>query len=225
MNATLKKLKLANPDLRLYDVFSAKFRSYGRVLSIPGGDELIGALEKTRMPEEGNLYRASVPSLEKTGAAKLIQKTVFGGMDIQAGCCNGFGTVMNAMEYHKCAEVNVTTGGAVLLLGRPDEIRDGFFDSGKALAFYLPPRVFVEIDPKVLHFAPLSITAQGFRCLVVLEKHTNEPMETASLETDDESKLLWMRNKWLTCHPGSPQAEKGAFQGIINENLSLNRID
>ena len=30
-----------------------------------------------------------------------------------------------------------------------------------------------------------------------------------------------MRGKWLTCHPDSPQAAKGAFAGITGENIRL----
>ena len=37
-----------------------------------------------------------------------------------------------------------------------------------------------------------------------------------------EDGLLWMRNKWMLCHPDSPQAQKGAFVGITGENIALN---
>ena len=38
---------------------------------------------------------------------------------------------------------------------------------------------------------------------------------------EGEEALLWMQNKWLLCHPDSPQAQKGAFVGIRGENLRL----
>lgn len=222
---TLQQLKKANPGLRLSDVFSPAFARYGKVLCVPDGDTLVEALKRTRMPKEGNLYHASLPSLEKNALIRRFQESVFGGMKVQAGCCNGFGTTMNAMEYHKCPEINVTTDGAVLLLGRADQLHDGTFDARDAVGFYLPPHIFVEIDPKVLHFAPLSVTPQGFRCLVVLEKHTNEAFEKEPVRAEGEDRLLWMRNKWMTCHPDSPQARKGAFIGIRGENLRLNPIN
>ena len=36
-----------------------------------------------------------------------------------------------------------------------------------------------------------------------------------------EEALLWMTNKWMVCHPDSPQAAKGAHVGIRGENLQL----
>ena len=79
----------------------------------------------------------------------------------------------------------------------------------------------MEIHPLVLHFAPCRVIDEGFDCLVVLEKDTNTPLEQVDTAAPGERKLLWMRNKWLTCHPDSPQAKNGAFVGISGENLDL----
>ena len=38
---------------------------------------------------------------------------------------------------------------------------------------------------------------------------------------EGEEKMLWMRNKWLTCHSDSPQQKNGAYVGICGENLTL----
>ena len=50
---------------------------------------------------------------------------------------------------------------------------------------------------------------------------TNEPLDAVDSTAPGEEKLLWMRNKWMLCHPDSPQREKGAFVGISGENLDL----
>ena len=142
-------------------------------------------------------------------------------MELEAGYCNGNGFTLNAMEYHKCSEVNFTTTGLVLLLALPEQLKDGHLESSDVVGFYLPPFVPVEIYPLVMHFAPCRISDEGFRCLVVLEKGTNEALDRVDTSASGEEKLLWMRNKWMTCHPDSPQAEKGAFQGIHGENLTL----
>lgn len=72
-----------------------------------------------------------------------------------------------------------------------------------------------------LHFAPCRVREEGFRCLVVLTKGTNAPLEAPVPEAKGEDRLLWMTNKWLLCHPESPQAEKGAFVGIRGENRTV----
>ncbi len=220
MNTVLEKLREKNPNLPIYSVTDPEFRRYGRVLR---GDtaELAKALDSCAIPGKGNCYEASVPALEAVELMKDMKRIVFGGMPIEAGYCNGRGDTMNAMEYHKCSEVNFSTTGAVLLLALPEQLDEGRLDSADVVGFYLPADVLVEVFPLVLHFAPCRIAEGGFRCLVILEKGTNEALPSVNTAADGEEKLLWMRNKWLTCHPDSPQKESGAFVGISGENLRV----
>ena len=220
MNETLSMLREKNPELPLFSVLDPAFRRYGRVLT---GDtaQLANALAATPIPEEGNCYVASLPELEAVDLMPGLRRTVFGEMPIQAGCCNGNGYQLNALEYHKCSEINFTTTGLVLLLALPEQLDDGRLNSGDVVGFYLPAGVLVEIFPMVLHFAPCRTSETGFRCLVVLEQGTNAALPSVDTTAPGEEKLLWMRNKWMTCHPDSPQKEKGAFVGIHGENLAL----
>ena len=220
MDKTLELLREKNPDLKLCSVLDPAFRRYGRVLNADTA-ELAAALAATPVPETGNSYRASVPELEAVKLMPLLRRVCFGEMAIQAGYCNGRGHLLNALEYHKCSEVNFSTGGLVLLLALPEQLDDGRLDSADVVGFYLPAGVLVEIFPLVLHFAPCRISEEGFRCLVVLEQGTNAPLDSVDTAAPGEEKLLWMRNKWMTCHPDSPQREKGAFVGIRGDNLDL----
>ena len=220
MDAVLKTLRDKNPGLKLYSVLDPEFRGYGRVLSADT-EALAAAMAATAIPAEGNCYRASVPELEAVPLMKELGRTAFGGMEIQAGYCNGRGYKLNAMEYHKCSELNFSTTGLVLLLALPGELNDGRLLSRDVVGFYLPAGVLVEIHPLVMHFAPCRISESGFNCLVVLEKGTNAPLDRVDTKAPGEEKLLWMRNKWMTCHPDSPQKEKGAYVGISGENIAL----
>ena len=220
MDAMLKTLREKNPGLKLYSVLDPEFRRYGRVLNAETG-ELAAVLAATEIPEEGNCYKASVPALEAVPLMKRLRRTVYGEMEIQVGYCNGRGYKLNAMEYHKCSEINFSTTGLVLLLALPEQLDDGRLDSADAVGFYLPAGVLVEILPLVMHFAPCRISEGGFNCLVVLEKGTNEALDSVNTTASGEEKLLWMRNKWMTCHPDSPQKEKGAYVGISGENIAL----
>lgn len=217
----LEKLRALNPKLPLYSVYDAEFKPYGRVLDLGDTEELSAALSETKIPESGNFYVASDKTLEKTFAMRKIEK-VFGGMDIQAGYCNGHGYTLNALEYHKCSEVNFTTSGLVLLLALPQDMSGGVIDSASVKGFYLPKGTAIEVYPKVLHFAPCRISSDGFRCLVVLEKGVNSPLGKTDVPDSDEDKLLFMRGKWLSCHLDSPQAKQGAFCGISGQNIKLN---
>lgn len=218
----LCKLNERNPCLKIFSVFDPEFEPYGRVIDTIDCNEFCSEFEKLPIPAVGNHYEASVAELEKTGAINNIRHSVFGDMDIEAGYCNGRGHMLNALEYHKCSEVNFTTTGLVLLLALPGDMRDGRLSSSDVKGFYLPPHVLLEIFPRVLHFAPCRVTDGGFNCLVVLERGVNSPAERIGTSAAGEEKLLWMRGKWLICHPDSPQAKLGAFIGISGENIDLN---
>ncbi len=217
----LEDLRKKNPRLPLFSVHDPAFAPYGRVLSVRDPASLRAAMEGTCIPESGNSYVASDPALEATVDVHNLAETVYGGMAVQAGCCNGHGFALNAEEYHKCSEVNYSTTGLVLLLALPSDVHDRKLDASKVVGFYLPPETLVEIHPLVLHFAPCRIREEGFNCLVVLTRGTNTPLDRLDTAAPGEEGLLWMRNKWLLCHPDSPQAQKGAFVGITGENLTL----
>lgn len=217
----LEQLQKKNPDLPLFSVTDPAFAPYGRILPCEDTAALSRAMGETGIPESGNRYVASDPALEALDPIEEIGRTVYGGMPIQAGFCNGRGYKLNAEEYHKCSEVNYSTTGLVLLLALPEDIHDRKLDSRDVKGFYLPPETLVEIHPRVLHFAPCRIIESGFNCLVVLERGTNAPLESVNTAAEGEEGLLWMQNKWLICHPDSPQAKNGAFVGIAGENLTL----
>ena len=216
----IERLRACNGALRIHSVTDAVFAPYGRILPLRDASLLRRALAETPIPEEGNRYVASLDTLEAACEAAGALAP-FGGMETQAGYCNGRGHRLNALEYHKCSEVNFSDTGLVLLLALPEDVTDGRLDSSAVRAFYLPPDVAVEIFPRVLHFAPCRVAEDGFRCLVVLERGVNSPIELPGEEAGGEERMLWMRGKWMLCHPDSPQAEKGAYVGIDGENIDL----
>ena len=216
----LDQLREKNPGIPLFSVEDEAFAPYGQILG--GGDAaLSAAMAATEIPAEGNTYRASVPALEAVPLTAEIRRAAFGEMEVQAGYCNGRGFTLNAMEYHKCSEVNYSTTGLVLLLALPSDVKADCLDASDVKGFYLPAETLVEIYPRVLHFAPCRVVGDGFNCLVVLEKGVNAPLDRVDTAAPGEEKLLWMQGKWLLCHPDSPQARNGAFVGIRGENLQV----
>lgn len=221
MNDILNQLRVKNPNITLYSVMDQAFESYGQVLSGCDTASLAAVLQETRIPESGNHYEASVSALEALPVMAELRHAIYGGMPIQAGFCNGHGFKLNAEEYHKCSEINYSTTGLVLLLAKPECLKNNRLDSRDVQGFYLPPNVLIEIYPRVLHFAPCRISPDGFNCLVILERSTNAPLECQTDTDLDRPSLLWAKNKWLICHTDSPQAQNGAFAGICGDNLEL----
>lgn len=218
----LKKLREKNPGLKIFSVTDPEFAPYGRILDIGDVSELANAMEGTIMPETGNTYRANDEKLISLDAVSKIRRVAFGMMNVEAGYCNGHGFTMNAMEYHKCSEVNFSTTGCVLMLALPCQLHDGYLDSNEVVAFYLPPMTVVEVFPLVMHYAPCRTQENGFNCLVVLEDGVNSALDAVNTKAADEEKLLWAVGKWLTAHVDSKNAANGAFPGITGPNWELN---
>ncbi len=224
VNLVPNHLREMNPELKIYSCYDEEFRKFGRTVREVGDRRKpYVTLNDTPIPEEGNIYVASDPVLEKLAMVKNISIRVFGEIPVQAGYCNGRGYTMNALEYHKSPEVNFTTTGCILLLATPDKVfYNKYIYSSDLTAFYINPNIPVCINPGVLHFAPLRTKEEGFRCMVILPKGTNEPLsKMPNPIRDDEEGILWMKNKWLICHRDSHQAEKGAFDGISGRNIQI----
>ena len=221
MSDMLAMLREKNPGLRLYAVTDPLFEEYGRVIEDAPTQQLHAALERTPLPEAGNMYVASEPTLEETDFTAWVKDAVYGRMDIQMGFCNGHGFYLNSLEYHKCGEVNYSTTGCVLLMALQKNVKNGRLNSDDVVGFYLPAGVLVEVRAEVFHFAPCRIHEEGFNCLVVLEKGVNAEFEEPVAVKTGEAAMLWRRGKWLIAHPDGPQAKLGAYVGIDGENLHL----
>lgn len=198
-------------------VTDPEFRKYGRVLDIKIPD-LLERLGKTPVTE-GVVYVASEPELEACAELEAIQNSVFGGLPIQIGYCNGNNHKLNALEYHRCSEVNVAATDMILLLGRQQDIAGDYtYDTSKAEAFLVPAGTAIEVYATSLHYAPCNGGEGGFRCVVVLPEGTNTDIDF-NVASEGEDKLMTAKNKWLIAHPDA--GIEGAFQGLKGENLTI----
>lgn len=206
----------------IQSVTSPSFRPYGRILK---GYDFSGLLknlrEKTPCPTDGTVYLPSAPVLEEDAAYGALQNRFYGGMPVQIGCCNGYNTLLNCLEYHRSSEVNIAADDVILLVARRQDIADGVLDTARVEAFLLPAGTAAELYAETLHYAPCSArTGEGFRVAVVLPKGTNlEKPEICPGNAED--KMLRAANKWLLAHPDSPEAAQGAYVGLCGENLNL----
>ena len=103
----LERLNQVN-DIPVLSVTDPEFASYGRVVTGYDFSGLISYMEeKTQIPENGNIYYASVPEMEADPVIRSIQNGFYGEMEIQAGYCNGRNNTYNGFEYHKGSEINI----------------------------------------------------------------------------------------------------------------------
>lgn len=210
-------------DVPVLSVFDPAFAPYGRVLEgcdFSRADEYM--LEKTDIPESGNIYVPSVPELEESELKSDIENTLYGSMPVQIGFCNGRNTTYNGFEYHKCSEINYAVTPFMLVLGHVWDIKDNTYDIRSAQVFFVPAGTAIEMYQTTLHLSPCRVCDEGFKDIVILSRGTNTPLEYKKTNADPESVLLLRRNKWVIAHPErEPLIKQGAHPGVIGENKEL----
>ena len=201
--------------MKIYSIYDKEFAEYGKVIN---GDfaDLVNILKDKPCPEDRTMYVPHDVDFENTASWKNLNEAYYGGLSVQVGYCNGHNKKLNCLEYHKDSEFNLSNDEFILMLGRRQEIVDGKFDTSKVKVFKVPANVMVEVFATTLHYAPCGVDGKGFRVLVVLPKGTNTAPLTSPLEPS-----LWMVNKWLLAHKDTKEAAKGAYVGLVGENLSL----
>lgn len=210
---------------KVHSIYSEEFNQFGRVIKGYDTKEILNiANEYTKVPEEGNIYVASLDKLQGLDISKIISKNIYGDMEIQVGYCNGNSSSLNALEYHKSPEVTIAVTPLVLFLAHFKDIQENKLKSSKVKAFYIEEGTMIELFPTTLHFAPAKVSESGFKAIIILPKGTNEDIELNSIaRITNEDELLFKKNKWIIVHKDRQDLiANGAKEGIIGENYSLN---
>ncbi len=219
----LKRLNEVN-DVEILSVFDEEFKPYGKIVKSHDFSQMIDYMENhTDIPENGNVYVASVPEMEALPVTKEVKEYLYGDMEIQVGYCNGRNTTYNGFEYHKGSEINVAVTDFMLVLGHTWEIaEDNTYKVEDARVFFVPKGTAIEMYQTTLHLSPLRVTDEGFKGIVILPRGTNTPLDHKPEDATGEERLLLQRNKWVISHPErEPLMKQGAFPGLIGENKEL----
>ena len=204
--------------MKIQNVTDAAFRKYGRVISEIDFTELIEAMEKSPLPDDV-VYEPSIDYLEATSLMDKLQTAYYGELPIQIGYCNGHNHLLNAVEYHRSSELDIACTDLILLIGCQQDITDDFtYDTNKIEAFLVPKGTGVELYATTLHYAPCSVGDAGFKCIVVLPKDTNLPLDSKHAGYEDA--LITAKNKWLIGH-AEGGLDAGAHIGLIGPNVSV----
>ncbi len=204
--------------MEIKQITDPSFRKYGRIIKDVDFSEFVEKLMETPLPEDV-IYVPSAPELEALPVFADLKTKVYGELPIQVGYCNGHNHKLNALEYHRCSEVNIAAMDAVLILGSQQDITDDFtYDTSKAEAFLLPKGTAVEVYATTLHYAPCNQGDAGFRVSIVLPKGTNTDLDEQHAGGEDGH--LTAKNKWLLGHPEGGLPE-GSPMGLTGENLTI----
>lgn len=217
-----EKIAKKNPELKIKEITEDAFRKYGKAVTGYDFSELLHYMGNISIPEQGNVYVARDEKMMEIEAAKAISRDFYGGQQIQIGYCNGKNSKMNALEYHKCSEMDIAVTDLVLLLGDIRDIVRNEYASDKIEAFYVPAGTACELYSTTLHFSPCRVTEEGFKSVIILTDGTNLPLLEKQEIKNEEDALLFLRNKWLIGHEGSVQVqEKNGWNGIKGNNIEV----
>ena len=209
--------------MTIYPVTSPEFARYGRVISGYEGEcaAITGALNTHTPLPEATGYVPEEPALQQLPQAQALGGSLYGGMPVQFGWCNGHNTRLNCLEYHRDSEFNLGTEDFILLLAKQEEIENDQLDTARVKAFRVPAGVLVEVYATTLHYAPCHTDpAKGFRVMVALPKGTNTDKPELPVQGGDDA-WLWACNKWLLAHPDSDEARQGAAAALVGENIDI----
>ena len=207
--------------MKIHSIHDSAFIPYGKILPGYNTTELLAAMNRIPMPEEGVAYEPGIDSLEACGVFAQLRDNAYGGMPVELGMCWGYNTKLNCLEYHRDSELNIPSTDLILLLAKMEEIENGVLDTAKVKAFRVPAGTVVEVYATTLHYAPCHADVKtGFRMAVALPKGTNTERPAISV-LNPEDRLLWARNKWLLAHPESDEAAKGAYIGLTGANIDI----
>ena len=110
--------------MKIQNVSDAAFKKYGKVITGLDCSDIIAAMAETPCPENV-VYVPGAESLESCASAKDIAYTLYGGMPVQIGYCNGNNHKLNGLEYHRDSEVNIAVTDLILLIGSEQDIENG----------------------------------------------------------------------------------------------------
>lgn len=203
-------------------VYDPSFTPYGRIVQGLDCGELLDTLRRTtEKPADSVIYVPSCGELEALPVANMLSDSVYGGMPVQIGYCNGTNTKLNCLEYHRDSEVNIVGDEIIFLVARQQDMQDGQISTSKVEAFRVPAGTAVELYATTLHYAPCDgARGAGFRVAVILPRGTNTEKPLLEARRAEDA-LLWACNKWLLAHPDTGEAKQGAFIGLLGQNIDI----
>lgn len=215
MDLLERNLREWNSQLNWIDTIELTERFLGREIFVKDTQGVVEYLNTICLPEKV-AYVPSDLTIESVPCSAKFCNEVFGEMPVQGGYCIGHNRHLNALEFHMGSEVIIAASSMVLLLDSCRNIENESYNPKTLLALFVNSGQVIELFGGTLHFAPLEVSADGFRAAIYLMKGTNTPLSASP------QGLLFAKNKWLIAHASSPSASRGAKVGILGENVILN---
>ncbi|MEG0498068.1 MAG: DUF4867 family protein [Carnobacterium sp.] len=221
---TIDKICDENKQYKIYNVTDPEFKVFGNLLSGYDLTEIQKyAKENIKIPKEGNIYRPSNAEFENFEVIKEIESDVYAGLPIEAGECAGQNSSFSAFEFHQGSEVNIVLTDIIMVLGKREQIIDGYFNAQEdAELFFVPAGSIVEMYSTTLHYSPCKVDENGFEIIVILIKGSNESLKSNFKSRNNQVVKM---NKFQMVHKSrKDKIEQGIKVGLSGELIKINPI-
>lgn len=115
--------------MKILSVYDEEFAAYGKVLEGYDVQPILDALNNSTPLPDAVEYKPEEPAIQGLDIAAEISPTLYGGLPVQFGYCNGHNTKLNCLEYHRDSEFNLGTEDFVLILALEGQIKEGKLDT------------------------------------------------------------------------------------------------
>ncbi|MDN2453353.1 DUF4867 family protein [Lactobacillus sp. UCMA15818] len=220
----LLKLQQRNPEYQIKKIDQNGFNDYGNLLQeydLTDIKKFFG--KKICCAKNGNFYNPSNNYLENMETIEKIGYDIYAGMNFTAGECTGQTQSFSAVEYHQGSEINIMLTDVVMVLGKRNQIINGFFNAAKdATLFFIPAGTVIEMYGDTLHYSPIKVHQEGFKAVVMVLQGTNQ-----ALPNNFCSENTWIvkKNKFQAAHAiRKDKIAKGVIVGVSGELIKLKQI-
>ncbi len=212
-----EKIKEIN-KLPVFHITDEIFSDYGNIIDGINAEEYIKLCNSIEFPKIGSVYAPSYEEFENISESEKIRHNCFGDVPVQIGICYGHNSLLNALEWHICNEINVALTDMIIILAKRSQVKNNCIDSSKCKAFFVPKGIAIEVYSTTLHYCPCEADKNGFAMVVGLTKETNTELPYKPADGN----ILIAKNKWLIAHPNSDETVKNHYYpGIVGENYKI----
>ena len=155
--------------MKIQNVSDAAFKKYGKVITGLDCSDIIAAMAETPCPENV-VYVPGAESLESCASAKGIAYTLYGGMPVQIGYCNGNNHKLNGLEYHRDSEVNIAVTDSSCSSAPSRTSKTASTIRLRSKRSSCPPAPLSRFTPPRCTMRRAMQTTDGFKCVVALPK-------------------------------------------------------
>ncbi|MGR3742392.1 DUF4867 family protein [Companilactobacillus sp. DQM5] len=220
----ITRFREANPNKKIHTIDSSDFKKFGEIKTGYDISDISEYFSNSVKIKEKNLYTTSNSEIENFDVVKQLSNDIYPGVETQAGECTGHSKDFSAVEYHQGSETNIFFTDVIMVLAKRSQMTNNNINIQESGEIYFVPKgTVIEFYSDTLHYAPIQVTDEGIKILVMLIKGTNEELPN---NFKSSNRIITKINKFQVVHKSrKDKINNGAVIGVTGELLTFNMIN